>query len=126
MGLQVSVDDGSVVGHPAPVRPAVTPLHLIQACHLFQAQNILEALLEVVRQKGVQDGVGAAVGVAEHHDEVERALHSRSRFDGPGDGGDIENVEGEPAENEHRYHDGYHPRYLALRAFALSRAHAYA
>lgn len=76
MGLQVGVDDCSVMGHPAPVRPAVTPLYFIQACDLFQAQNILEALLEVVRQEGVQNGVGAAVGVAEHHHEVERALHS--------------------------------------------------
>lgn len=125
MGLQASVGDCSIMGHPAPVCPAVTPLYFIQACDLFQAQNILEALLEVVRQEGIQDGVGAAVGVAEHHDEVERALHSRSRFDRASDGGDVENVEGEPAENEHRHHNGYHPRHLSLRALALSRTHTY-
>ena len=76
MSLQVGVDDCSVMSHPAPVCPAVTPLYFIQACDFFQAQNILEALLKVVRQEGVQDGVSAAVGVAEHHDKVERALHS--------------------------------------------------
>lgn len=125
MGLQVGVDDCSVVSHPAPVRPAVAPLHFIQARDLFQAQNILEALLEVVGQKGVQDGVSAAVGVAEHHHEVERALHSWSWLDRPSDGGDVENVEREPAEDEHCHHDGYHACHFALRALALGRTHAY-
>lgn len=74
MGLQVGIDNCRVVSHPAPVRPAVAPLYFIQARDLFQAQNVLKALLEVVGQKGVQDGVSAAVGVAEHHHEVERAL----------------------------------------------------
>lgn len=91
--VQVGVDDCSVVSHPAPVCPAVTSLYLIQARHLFQAQDILKALLEVVWQEGVQDGVSAAVGVAKHHYEVKGALHSRCRADGAGDGGDIENVE---------------------------------
>lgn len=93
MRVQVGVDDCSVVSHPAPVCPAVTSLDLIQACHLFQAQDVLKALLEVVRQEGVQDGVGAAVGIAEHHYKVKGALHSRCRVDGAGDGGDIEDVE---------------------------------
>lgn len=126
MSLQVGVDDCSVVSHPAPVCPAVTSLYLVQACHLFQAQNILKALLEVVRQEGVQDGVGAAVGVAEHHYEVEGALHSRCWDDGAGDWGDVENVERQPTEDEHRHHDGHHPCHLTLRALALGGTHTYA
>lgn len=126
MHLQAGVDDGGVVSHPAPVRPAVTPLNLVQARHLFQAQHILKALLEVVRQEGVQDGVGAAVGVAEHHHKVEGALQGRRGLDGAGDGGDVENVERQPTEDEHRHHDGHHPCHLALGALALRGAHSYA
>lgn len=126
MDLQVGVDDCSVVGHPAPVCPAVTALYFVQACNLFQAQNILEALLEIVWQEGIQDGVSAAVGVAKHHHEVKCALHSWSWFDRPGDGGDVKNVEGEPAENEHCHHNGYHTCHFALRALALGGTHAYA
>lgn len=126
VGLQIGVDDRGVMSHPAPVRPAVAALHFIQASDLLEAQNILEALLEVVRQEGVQDGVSAAVGVAQHNHEVEGALHGRGRVDGPGDGGDVEDVEGEPAEDEHRHHDGDHPCHLALGALALGGAYAYA
>lgn len=119
MCLQIGVDDYSVVNHPAPVSPAVTALNLVQACHLFQAQNILKALLEVVRQEGVQNGVGAAVGVAEHHHKIKGALHGRGGVDGAGDGGDVENVERQPAEDKHRHHDGHHPCYLTFGALAL-------
>lgn len=126
MSLQVGVDYRGVVSHPAPVRPAVAALYLIQARHLLQAQNVLKALLEVVRQEGVQDGVGAAVGVAEHHHEVEGALHGGGRVDGAGDGGDVEDVERQPTEDEHRHHDGHHARHLALRALALGGTHSYA
>lgn len=126
MSLQVGVDDCSVVSHPAPVCPAVTSLYLVQACHFFQTQNILKALLEVVRQEGVQDGVGTAVGVAEHHHEVKGAFHRRGRVDGAGDGGDVENVERQPTEDEHRHHNGHHACHLPLRALALGGAHSYA
>lgn len=126
MGLQVGVDGCSAVSHPAPIRSAVAPLYFVQARDLFQAQNILEALLEVVRQEGVQDGVSAAVGVAEHHHKVECAFHSRGWLDRPGDGGDVENVEREPAENEHCHHDGYHACHFAFGALPLGRTHAYA
>lgn len=122
MNLQAGIDDGGVMSHPAPVRPAVAPLHLVKACHLLQTQDVLKALLEVVRQEGVQDGVGATVGVAEHHHKVEGALHGRRGLDGAGDGGDIENVEGQPAEDKHSHHDGNHPRNLALGALAFCGA----
>lgn len=126
MSLQVGVEDCGVVSHPAPVCPAVTSVYFVQACHFFQAQNVLKALLEVVRQEGVQDGVGAAVGVAQHHHEVEGAFDSRGRADGAGDGGDVENVERQPTEDEHRHHDGHHARHLPFGALALGGAHSYA
>lgn len=126
VNLQAGVDDRGVVSHPAPVCPAVAPLDLVKARHLLQAQNVLKALLEVVRKEGVQDGVGAAVGVAEHHHKVEGALHGRRGLDGAGDGRDVENVKGQPAEDEHRHHDGNHPRHLTLGALALCGAHSYA
>lgn len=124
VNLQAGVDDSSVMSHPAPVCPAVAPLHLIKACHLLQAQDVLKALLEVVRQEGVQDGVGAAVGVAEHHHKVEGAFHGRRRLDGAGDGGDIENIKGQPTEDKHGHNDGNHPCHLTLRALALGGAHS--
>lgn len=123
VSVQVGINNRSFVNHLAPVCPAVAALYLIQACHLFQAQNILKTLLEVVWQEGVQDGVGAAVSVAEHHHEVERALHSRGGLDWAGDRGDIENVERQPAEDEHRHHDGHHPGHLALWTLTLCGAH---
>lgn len=124
--LQAGVDDSGVVSHPAPVRPAVTPLHLVQARHLFQAQHILKALLEIVRQEGVQNGVGTAVGVAEHHHKVEGALHGWRGLDRASDGGDVENIKRQPTKDEHRHHDGHHPCHFALRALALCGAHSYA
>ena len=136
-GLQLAVEQGGIVGlqvgvvhgvddHPAPVRPAVAALDLVHARHPFQTQDFLKALLEVVRQEGVQDGVGAAVGVAQDHHEVEGALHGRGGADGAGDGGDVENVERQPAEHEHRHHDGHHPGHLTLGALALGGAHSHA
>lgn len=93
VSLQIGAGDDGVANHPAPVCPAVTALYLVQPCHLFQAENILKALLEVVRQECVQDGVGTAVGIAKYHHEVEGAFHCRGGVDGTGDRGDIEKVE---------------------------------
>lgn len=84
VNLQVGGDENGVVHHAAPVRSTVAALHLVQAGHFLEAQNVLKALLEVVRQEGVQDGVGATVGVAEHHHAVEGALHGRGGVDGAG------------------------------------------
>jgi len=67
---------------------------------LDQAEDILEALLEVVRQEGIQDRVGAAVSVGEDHHKVKHAFKGWGGTDGHRDGGDIEDVEGKPAENE--------------------------
>lgn len=114
MSLQVGVDDHGFVEHPAPVRPAVAALDLVQPRDLFQAQDVLKALLEVVRQEGIQDGVGAAVGIAEHHHKVEGALHDGGGLYRAGDGGDVEDVEGQPAQNEYRHHNGHHPSHLTL------------
>lgn len=119
MSLQVGVDNHGFVHHPASVRPAVAALHLVQARHLFQAQHVLKALLEVVRQEGVQDGVGAAVGVTEHHHEVERALHDGGGVYRASDRGDVKNVERQPAQDKYCDHDGHHPGHLTLRTFAL-------
>lgn len=126
MSLQVGIDDCSIVSHPAPVCPAVTALYLIQACHFFQAQNVLKALLEVVWQESVQDGVGAAVSITKHHYKVKGALHSRGWVDWAGDWGDVENVERQPTEDEDRHHDGHHPCHLALRPLAFGGTHSYA
>lgn len=123
MGLQVGVDEHGFVNHPAPVCPAVAALYLVQARHLFQTQNILKALLEVIWQESIQDGVGAAVGVGERHHEIERSLHRRRGHYGASDGGDVKNVERQPAEHEHRHNDGHHPRHLSLGTLSLRWAH---
>lgn len=126
MSFQAGVGDHGIINHPAPVHPAVAALHLVEARHLLQAQDVLKALLEVIRQEGVQDGVGTAVGVTQDHDEVEGAFHGGGGVDGASDGGDVENVERQPAEDEHGHHDGHHPGHLTLGAFALGGTHSHA
>ncbi len=82
-----------VVDHSSPVLSTVAALDLIQAADSFKTQDVLEALLEVVRQEGVEDGVGAAVGVTQHHNEVKGALQHRCGGNGSGHRGHVEYVE---------------------------------
>ncbi|EPQ04992.1 hypothetical protein D623_10030274 [Myotis brandtii] len=127
-GLEVSIEEGSLglrgLIQSGFVLLTVTPFPIVCAAHLDQAEDVLEALLEVVRQEGVQDGIGTAVGIGEDHNEVKHAFEGRRGIDGHGDGGDIEYVEREPAENEDGHHDGHHPGDLLLRLFPLGGAHA--
>ena len=120
-GLQVSIQQSTlglrgVVHHAGLVLPAIAALGLIQPAHLLQTQDILKALLEVLRQEGVQDGVGAAVGISQDHHESKGAPQDGSGADGSRHRGDVEDVERQPAEDEHGHHDGHHPRHLPLWA----------
>lgn len=124
MSLHVGVEDGHIVHHPAPVCSAVTALDFIQTCHLFQGQHVLKALLEVIRQEGVEDGVGAAVGVTEHHNKVEGALHGGGEGDGAGDVENVEKVEWQPAEDKDHDNNGDHACDLTLRVLTLGGAHS--
>lgn len=127
-GLEVSIEEGPLglrgLIQPGFVLLTVTPFPVICAAHLDQAEDILEALLEVVRQEGIQDRVGAAVSIGEDHHKVKHAFKGWGGTDGHRDRGDIEDVEGKPAENEHRHHYGHHPRDLLLRLFPLGGTHS--
>lgn len=127
-GLEIPIEEGSLglcgFIQPGFVLLTVAPFPVVCAAHLDQAEDVLEALLEVVGQEGVQDWVGTAVSVGEDHHKVKHAFKRRGGTDGHRHGGDIEDVEGEPAENEDGHHDGHHPGDLLLRLFPLGGAHA--
>lgn len=77
-GLEVSIEEGSLrlcgLVQSGFILLAVTPFPVVCAAHLDQTEDILEALLEVVRQEGIQDGVGTAIGIGEDHHEVKHAF----------------------------------------------------
>lgn len=98
-GLKVSIEQCSVlrfrhdiVDHSSPVLSTVASVDLIQATDPFQTQDVLETLLEVVRQEGVEDRVGATVGVTQHHHEVKRAFQHGCCGNGSGHRGHVEYV----------------------------------
>lgn len=117
-GLEVSIEEGPLglrgLIQPGFVLLTVAPLPILRTTHLDQAKNILEARLEVVRQEGVQDGVGAAVGIGEDHHKVKHAFQGWGGTDGHRHGRDVEDVEGEPAEDEDSHYDGHHAGHLFL------------
>ena len=128
-GLQVPVQQRAlrlrrVVHHARLVLSAVAALGLVQPPHLLQAEHVLETLLEVLREERVEDGVGAAVGVSQHHHEGKSAPQDGRGADGARYRGDVEDVERQPAEDEHRHHDGHHAGHLPLGALPLGGAHA--
>lgn len=63
---------------PGLVLFAIASVALINATDPVQAQNILKALFKVVGEKGIQDGVGTAVGVTQNHHKVPHGLQARS------------------------------------------------
>ena len=58
-GLEVSIEEGPLglrgLIQPGFVLLTVTPLPVVCAAHLDQAEDILDALLEVVGQEGIED-----------------------------------------------------------------------
>lgn len=127
-GLEVSIEEGPLglrgLIQPRFVLLTVTPFPIICAAHLDQAEDILEALLEVVGQEGIEDRVGTAVSIGEDHHKVKHAFKGWGGTDGHRDRRDIEDVEGEPAENEDGHHNGHHPGDLLLRLFPLGGTHS--
>ena len=85
-GLEVSIEEGPLglrgLIQPGFVLLTVTPLPVVCAAHLDQAEDILEALLEVVGQEGREDRVGTAVGIGEDHHEVKHAFEGWGGTDG--------------------------------------------
>ena len=127
-GLEVPVEEGPLglrgLIQPGFVLFTVASLPVICAAHLDQAEDILETLLEVVGQEGIEDRVGTAVGVGEDHHEVKHAFEGWGGTDGHRDRGDVEDVEGEPAEDEDGHHNGHHAGDLLLRLLPLGGTHS--
>ena len=94
---------GDIVDHARALLPAVTALDVVEAAGAPQTQNVLEALVEVVGEEGVEHGVGTRVGIGQSHHQLERALQRRRGADAAGYRGDIEHVEGQPAQDEHHH-----------------------
>lgn len=111
-------------GAPHPAHPLAAPVSLGTG-----AAKVPEAPLEVLVQEGIEDGVEAAVGVAQRHAEEVR------RHDGGGLGhvarqrlDQDEDVDGRPAHHEdgdHHQHQARDPAEVAvLLARARQEAHA--
>lgn len=127
-GLQVTIQQSALglcgfIYHARLILSAIAAVSLIQPSHLLKTQNILETLPKVFWQEGVENRVGAAIGVSQNHHKSKSAPQEGSGADGPCHRGDVENVERQPAEDEHCHYDGHHPRHLPLWALPFRGAH---
>lgn len=89
------------------------------------AEHLLEALLEVVREEAVEDWVGAGVDVGEDDQEE---VDCSGGFALRDDMNQVDNVggeEGQPTKHKHQHDDHHHARHLALRLAPLCQACAH-
>lgn len=76
------------------------------------AEHLLEALLEVVRQEAVEEWVGTGVDIGEYH---QGEVHGGAVL-----GYDVDQVdnvgseEGQPTNDKHQHDDHYHASHLTL------------
>lgn len=84
------------------------------------AEHLLEALLEVLREEAIEEWVGTGVDISEdHQEEVDGGIVLRD------DVNQVDNVgreEGQPANYKHQHDNHHHARHLTLRLTALSQA----
>lgn len=87
-----------------------------------EAEHLLEALLEFVREEAIEDWVGTGVDVGEDdHQEVDCSGGIVFRDDM----NQVDNVgceEGQPTKHKHQYNDHHHSCHLTLRLTPLSQA----
>lgn len=87
------------------------------------AEHLLEALLEVVREEAIEEWVGTGVDVGEDdQEEVDGGIVLRD------DDNQVDNVrreEGQPTKYKHQHDDHHHARHLTLRLTSLSQAYTH-
>ena len=111
-----------VPGHEERLSARPTGFQRTHTVSLVDAEDFSEALLEVVGQEAVEQGIGAGVDVGEGDLEEVDPRHQA----GLGDGGHlvhhVGDEEWEPAEHKHHNNDHHHARDLAFRAPAPRQA----
>lgn len=102
--------------------PRQTGIAILHAIRLAHAQDLPEALLEVVGQEPVEQRIGTAVGVRQDDGEEVHPYHHAVLREYEHQVYHVNDVERQPAEDEHHHDYHHHAGHLPLGAPALGKS----
>ena len=106
---------------PSPSDPACGAIII----WFVEAEHLLEALLEVVREEAIEDWVGTRVDVGEDDQEEVDSSGGVVLRDDMNQVDNVGNEEGQPTKYKDQHDDHHHACHLALRLTPLSQAYTH-